>query len=323
MVRNKRNNNREGQLDEDVNALFRLPLAEFISARKTLASSLKQAGHSSESDRVKSLAKPSISAWAVNQLYWDHRETFDQLIAAGQRFRQAQASNLPGKIANMREALDVRREALSHLEGLATELLQDTGHNPTPDMIRRIATTLEALSAYTSRPDAPQFGRLTHDVDPPGFESLGSMMSSSVMENTAVHVTRSPKFSVAPTNTRKRSATAADTRELKETRQARITAAKTSLQAAKRVLTESRATLQSAQAAQKKANADAKEAEKQRREAEQRFEKARVALKKAAQRAQDVEAEMEEAVKAVEDAEHTVEKASKELELAFRESAPG
>ena len=321
MVRNKRDNNREGQLDQDVDALFRLPLAEFISARKLLAASLKQAGRSSESDRVKSLAKPSISAWAVNQLYWDHRETFDQLIAAGKRFRQAQASNLPAKIANMREALDVRREALSHLEGLATELLQDTGHNPTPDMIRRIATTLEALSAY--RPDAPQFGRLTHDVDPPGFESLGSMMSSSGTENTVVSVTRSPKSSVAPTNTRKRSATTADTRELKETRQARITAAKVSLQASKRVLTESRATLQSAQAAQKKANADAKEAEKQRREAEQRFEKARVALKKAAQRAQDVEAEMEEAVKAVEDAEHTVEKASKELELAFRESAPG
>ena len=50
---------------EDVDALFTLPLPEFIGARKVLAARLKKAGHGDEANQVKALAKPSISAWAV------------------------------------------------------------------------------------------------------------------------------------------------------------------------------------------------------------------------------------------------------------------
>ena len=77
----------------------------------------------------------------------------------------------------MRAALEARREALTHLSDLATSLLRDAGHNPAPDTIHRITTTLEGISAYASRSDAPRAGRLTHDVDPPGFESLASFPS--------------------------------------------------------------------------------------------------------------------------------------------------
>ena len=135
------------KLDDDIDALFKLPLTEFISARKALAARLKQNGLVSEAEGVKALAKPSISAWTVNQLYWRHREAFDELIATGQRFRKAQVT---GKMVNMREALDARREALSHLSDLATEALRDAGHNPSLDTLRRIGTTLEALSVATS-----------------------------------------------------------------------------------------------------------------------------------------------------------------------------
>src|SRR5437764_14387939 len=103
------------QFEEDVDALFTLPLAEFIGARKALAARLKKAGHGDEANQVKALAKPSISAWAVNQLYWHHREVFDQLISMGQRFRKAQTAR---KIADIHEALDARREALAQLSDL-------------------------------------------------------------------------------------------------------------------------------------------------------------------------------------------------------------
>ncbi|MGH9883158.1 MAG: hypothetical protein ACRD6N_17115 [Pyrinomonadaceae bacterium] len=330
MVRNsgKRERNGEGKgnqtkdnLEDEVDALFRLPLAEFIGARKTLAARLKQGGHGNEADRVKALVKPSISAWAVNQLYWKHREAFDRLIASGQRFRHAQSSRLAGKVADMRGPLDARREALSELSLLATALLRDAGHNPTPDTMRRITTTLEAMSAYASLPDALPPGRLTHDVDPPGFESLASFVPGAAMpERTAepARVTPSRKGSAA-TNARRKAVPAGDVRQLEETRQARIAAAKASLQDAKRVLVKTRARAQNAEAAQKKAYADAKEKEKHRREAEERFEKAREASEDAARRALNASAEVEEAAKKVEDAERTVEKASKELESLFRE----
>ena len=73
---------------------------------------------------MKALAKPSVTAWAVNQLYWQHREEFDRLIATGQRFRQAQTSGRSGKVADMREALDARRQALSRLSDLAAAFAQ-------------------------------------------------------------------------------------------------------------------------------------------------------------------------------------------------------
>jgi hypothetical protein len=319
-------NDSSGKLEDNVDALFRLPLAEFIAASKTLAERLMQVGRVNEADRVKTLVKPSISAWAVNQLYWENREAFDRLIATGQRFRKAQTSGLAGKVPEMRGALDARREALSDLAHLATALLSDAGHNPTSDTMRRITTTLEAMSAYASLPDAASPGRLTHDVDPPGFESLGSLIPGAAMRERTeepARVAHSQKSVSAATNTRRKAAPDGDVRQRKETRQAMTAAAKVSLQDAKRVLIAARARAQSAQAAQKKVDADAKEAEKQRRAAEQRFEKARAAAEDAARRAQTVTAEVEETVKAVEDAERTVEKASKELQSLFRELPAG
>src|SRR5829696_6504279 len=153
----------QGALEDDIDALFRLPLAEFTSARNTLAAQLKQQGRRNDADRVKLLAKPSISAWTVNQLYWDHREAFNQLMSTGKRLRPGQKLRLAGKVAGMRDSLDARREALVHLSDLATELLRDAGSNPSPDTVRRVTTTLEALSASALLPDGPTPGRLTQD----------------------------------------------------------------------------------------------------------------------------------------------------------------
>jgi len=58
--------------------LFRLPLSEFTAARNALAAKLKKDGDSEESDRIKALSKPPVSAWVANQLYWKHRGAFDR-----------------------------------------------------------------------------------------------------------------------------------------------------------------------------------------------------------------------------------------------------
>jgi hypothetical protein len=297
------------KLEDDIDALFRLPLAEFISARNALATELKKKGRQNEADRVKLLAKPSVTAWAVNQLYWDHRDAFDQLIATGKRFRPAQTSRRGGKVSGMRDSLDARRDALVHLLDIATELLRDAGHNPSLDTLRRITTTLEAITAYALLPDGPTPGRLTHDVDPPGFESLASLMSGGA----------SARDIEEPITPSRKSTTTANVRHLEEARRARIADAKVSLQDAKRFLSDARARAQSLEATQKKANAEAKEAAKYRREAEELLEKATAASEDAARRAKTVAAEVEEATEAVDDAKRMVEEATKELESLLRE----
>src|SRR5918996_4958880 len=164
------------KLEDEIDALFRLPLAEFTGARNILAARLKKERRPNDAERVKLLSKPPISAWTVNQLYWNHRDAFDQLIATGKRFGPARVAR---KAAGMRDSLDARREVLIELSDLATALLRDAGHNPAQDTIRRIVTTLEAMSASALLPDGPTPGRLSQDLDPPSFGSLASLMSSS------------------------------------------------------------------------------------------------------------------------------------------------
>jgi hypothetical protein len=307
------------KLDDDIDALFKLPLAEFVGARKELAARVKKTGLGSEAEGIKALAKPSISAWTVNQLYWEHREAFDELIATGQRFRKAQAT---GKILNMREALDARREALSHLSDLATEILSDAGHNPSLDTLRRIATTLEALSAYASLSDGPKVGRLTEDIDPPGFDSFGAFApSADITKGPAkpLHVNSAKKSVPASNKPQKTNAAAGAAR--REERQARINAAKVSLQQARKSLTAAHAAVKSLEGAQKKSEATAKEAAKEKREAEERFKKASAASTDAALRAQNINAELAKAARTLDDAKRAVEGATQELEDSFRESA--
>jgi len=162
--------------DRDIDALFLLSLSEFTGARNALAARLKKAGQGSEAERVKALGKPPVSAWAVNQLYWKHREAFDRLDQAGARFRQAQAEQLAGRNPDVHAPRESRRQALADLTRLAATVLRDGGHNPAPDTLRRITATLEAISAYAAMPDGPRAGRLTHDIDPPGFDALASLM---------------------------------------------------------------------------------------------------------------------------------------------------
>jgi len=297
------------KLEDNIDALFRLPLAEFTGARNDLAARLKKEGRRNDADRVKLLAKPSISAWTVNQLYWNHRDAFDQLMATGKRLRPAHKLRLAGKVAGMRDSLDARREALVHLSELATELLRESGSNPSLDTLRRVTTSLEAMSARASTADGPRPGRLTQDLDPPSFDSLASLMSgASFVEDTEEPITAARK-----------STTTANVRRLEEARRAKIADAKVSLQDAKRSLSEARGRAQRLESAQKKAQAEVKEAEKQRRDAEELLEKATAAFEDAARRARGVSAELEEVTKTVDDSKRAVDEATKELESLLRE----
>jgi hypothetical protein len=175
----------------------------------------------------------------VNQLYWDHREAFDELMASGKRLRPAQKLRLAGKVTGMRDSLDARREALVQLSELASELLREAGSNPSPDTLRRVTTTLEAMSARAPQSDGPTPGRLTHDLDPPSFDSLASLMSGTAATEEFEEPAR-------------KSTTSANVRRLEEARRAKIADAKVTLQDAKKSLSEARARVQSLESAHKR-----------------------------------------------------------------------
>jgi DNA repair exonuclease SbcCD ATPase subunit len=293
----------------DVDALFRLPLPEFTAARNALAAELKGAGRAEDAARVRGLPKPPLSTWAVNQLYWRHRKPFDSLITAGQRLRTAQAAQLRGKPGELREPLEARRAALSELTKHASALLKESGHTPSPDLMRRITTTLEALATYGSHAAAPPAGRLTDDVDAPGFEALAALMPRKGARG------RTRVLPFVPPRELKAAREKLDPEERKRQeqaeRRARLSTATAALRDAERTLAEARRTAARAEASLKKAAARAKETKKNQDALSAQFEKASAAAEQARQEAHRIASEAEEAAQAVADAERALEEANK------------
>lgn len=296
-----------------VDALFQLPLADFTAARNTLAAQLKKSGRADEAARVKTLAKPSISAWAVNQLFWRHRKLYDRLMTSGEEFRDAQAAQLAGKSADIRKPLEARRKALADLAQAAAGVLKDASHQPTPETMRRVTTTLEALSTLASVPDAPRGGQLTDDVDPPGFETLAALIPSVGEGKAGDGRGAVLRFAPKPQRTagRKRKE---DDEDREEARKAQAAAAKAAVQTAERGVRDAQRTAEQAEAALKKAAARLKDAERAKAALDQQLEEATTELNDARQVARRITGEAEEAAQAVTDAERALDKARKEME---------
>src|SRR4051794_22945928 len=83
-----------GDLESDIDRLYALPLEQFVSERNTLARTLKQAGDTDAAADVAALRKPSLVAWAVNQLAHTRRRDVDLLLDAGKRLVDAQQTSI-------------------------------------------------------------------------------------------------------------------------------------------------------------------------------------------------------------------------------------
>jgi hypothetical protein len=153
-------------LNESIDELYRLPLGEFTAARNALAKTL--AGD--EAKRVKTLAKPTVGPWAVNQLYWRARPLFDKLMKHGDALRSAQIAALKGRSADLPRASEQHRKALAESVRQATDLAEAQGTHPGADDLARM---LEALSLSPALPEHP--GRFTELVQPAGFEALAGV----------------------------------------------------------------------------------------------------------------------------------------------------
>jgi hypothetical protein len=295
----------------DIDALFQLPPDKFIAARNELATRFKGAGKPDEAARVKGLAKPPVSAWVVNQLFWRHRKQFDRLMAAGERLRKAQASQLRGKGGDMREPLEARSEALAELSREAVAILRESDHTASPDLMRRVTTTLEALATYGDHPSAPRAGHLTSDVDAPGFEALAALIPRQPAKAGLHNQRGSDEPSrVIPFARKQAPARSKDPKERKKQeeadRKARLAAATAAIQAAEKSLADARKAAARAEAALKKAAARAKEAEREKEAIGARYEKLTADADKARQDARKVASEAEDAAQAVTDAERAV-----------------
>jgi hypothetical protein len=279
----------------DVDALFKLPLGEFTSARNALSAQLKKAGRPQEAADVKVLTKPSVSAWAVNQLYWRHRKLFDRLLDTGERVRRAQLAG-----ASTREPNDARRAAVAELTEIVEALLREGEYGATRDLLRRVTTTLEALASFHGLPNAPVAGRLVDDVEPPGFDAIAGLMEP------AAKLPRRTEQAPAP---KKR-----DDGEGKRL----LAAANAAVRDAERALDRARKHAERAAAGADAAAARAKALEAQRVQLERQLDLAAQAAAEAADRARKAAAGASEANAEADSAERALEVARRGVQQPTR-----
>lgn len=275
----------------EVDALFKLPLADFTAARNALSAQLKKAGQQQEAADVKALTKPSVSAWAVNQLYWQHRKLFERLLHAGENLRRAQLQG-----ASTREPNDARRAVVAELTGLAQALLRDGDYGATRDILRRVTTTLDALASFHGLPNAPTAGRLTDDVEPPGFDAIPGLMTPAA---------KPPR----------RTEQAAVATQRDEGNGKRLLAAgKAAVREAERALDRARKSAERAATESDAAAARTKALEAQRVQLERKLDLAAKAAAEAAERARKAAAGASVATSAADAAERALELARREVQ---------
>jgi hypothetical protein len=276
---------RGSDVGAEIDTLFQLSLAEFTGARNALAKQLKNEGRKLDAERVKALAKPSSPAWAVNQLYWQDPKTIERLLTLGERVRKAQTGQL--RNADLRALIEEKKQMTTALLTKASAILEEAGHAASPDSMRRVSATLESLAAWGDTEGVPRAGRLTAELDPPGFDTLAALLGGKKPQAEKVLLFRAPKPVEDPAAMRAR---------LHE-----------AVQAAKQALHEAHRDAERAESAHAKANARVAAVEKQKQEIEARYAEAKEAVRLAS-------SEAKKTAQALADAERALAKAKGTLE---------
>jgi hypothetical protein len=173
----KRHLTLETKIDTKIDDLYRLPLAEFTAARNALAKTVT----GDEAKRVRALVKPTLVPWALNQLFWKARPTYERLLKSGDAVRKAQIAALEGRGGDVRRASEAHRKALADALRETTRLAEAEGSHPGADDLARM---LEALSLSATHPERP--GRLTEIVQPAGFEALAGVPVAAPTEHVPI-----------------------------------------------------------------------------------------------------------------------------------------
>jgi hypothetical protein len=165
-------------LEREIDRIYGLPREEFTSARDELSKRLRSEGDREAAAQAKRLRKPSVAAWALNQVKRGHPERLNELIAAGQRLRDAQERLLAsGERGLLRDAAGEERRLVEELVGLGEEQLRNAGHAPNAALRSKLWATAHAAAGNDEVRDLLASGRLVRDYE---ISDLGLPAGGSV-----------------------------------------------------------------------------------------------------------------------------------------------
>jgi hypothetical protein len=159
-------------LDEATDHLYAVDLDAFVPERTRLARELRDAGDRAAAERVAKLKKPTVAAWALNQLARGRRRDVDLLLDAGHRLRQAQEGVVGGADREAFEkAQKTQRDALRRLTQQASQLLGGASSQA----LSQIRGTLRAAAVSEEGRELLARGRFTTPLEPEGFDVFGAL----------------------------------------------------------------------------------------------------------------------------------------------------
>jgi hypothetical protein len=161
----------------DARDLYGLPLERFTEERNALARGLRQDGRRDEAAEVAKLRKPSVAAWAVNQLVRTQKRELTALFKAGDALQKAQGDVLAGRAepGKLRSAADAERAALDGLNAKARGLLSAEGHELTPAKLEQVSETLHAAAIDDDARAEVRDGCLVRELRHVGLGALGAV----------------------------------------------------------------------------------------------------------------------------------------------------
>ena len=160
--------------------LYGLPLERFTDERNALAKALRKEGRRDEAAEVSGLRKPSVAAWAVNQLVRTQRRDVAALFEAGDGLREAQSRLLAGhgEADVLRDAVEAERAAVDQLTHKARGLLSSEGHELTSATLERVSETLNAAALDEDLRAQMRDGCLVRELHHVGLGGLGAATPS-------------------------------------------------------------------------------------------------------------------------------------------------
>jgi hypothetical protein len=161
-------------VDQAAAELYSLAPEEFIKARNARARELKAEGKRDQADAVGKLRKPTLAAWAVNQLARERELDVRRLLKAGDRLQGGDADASDFAEARHEESTVMRRL----LRG-AREILEAAGHKPSDSVLESVSSMLRSAAVDEQGRKLLAEGRVTQELEPGGFELFSALLESA------------------------------------------------------------------------------------------------------------------------------------------------
>jgi hypothetical protein len=176
-------------LDEAIDELYGAGLDAFVPLRSKLVRELRTQGDREEAEQLAKLRKPTVFAWALNQLARHERRDVDLLLDAGHRLREAQAGVLRGADrAEFERARQSEKDALRRLERAAAKLLADERGSAASGTVQQITSTLRNAAVSEAGRELLARGRFVAPLESEGFGALAGL-APDVPASPASHKT--------------------------------------------------------------------------------------------------------------------------------------